>query len=52
MDTIREKQILENYWESGNAPWKTWEEPNASISHGPRGVHRNGLSTNVVAGRA
>jgi glucose-1-phosphate cytidylyltransferase len=52
MDTIREKQILENLWESGNAPWKTWEEPNASISHGPRGVHRNGFSTNVVAGRA
>ena len=24
MDTIREKNILENMWESGNAPWKVW----------------------------
>lgn len=25
MDTLRERQKLENLWESGNAPWKTWE---------------------------
>lgn len=25
MDTLREKHILENYWASGKAPWKTWE---------------------------
>ena len=24
MDTLREKHILENYWNSGNAPWKLW----------------------------
>jgi glucose-1-phosphate cytidylyltransferase len=24
MDTIREKQLLESLWESGEAPWKTW----------------------------
>lgn len=24
MDTLREKYILENYWQSGNAPWKVW----------------------------
>jgi glucose-1-phosphate cytidylyltransferase len=24
MDTLREKYILENYWNSGNAPWKIW----------------------------
>ncbi len=24
MDTIREKQILEDLWERGAAPWKTW----------------------------
>lgn len=24
MDTLREKQILQNLWETGNAPWKTW----------------------------
>ena len=26
MDTLREKQKLEQLWESGNAPWKAWEE--------------------------
>ena len=25
MDTLREKQLLESLWESGNAPWKTWK---------------------------
>ena len=26
MDTLREKQKLENLWDSGNAPWKIWED--------------------------
>ena len=26
MDTLREKQQLEKYWASGNAPWKMWED--------------------------
>ena len=25
MDTLREKHILENYWSSGDAPWKIWD---------------------------
>jgi glucose-1-phosphate cytidylyltransferase len=25
MDTLRDKQELEQAWESGNAPWKTWK---------------------------
>jgi len=25
MDTLREKYILENYWDSGKAPWKIWD---------------------------
>ncbi len=25
MDTLRDKQILTNLWNSGNPPWKTWE---------------------------
>ena len=25
MDTLREKNILENLWDSGKAPWKVWE---------------------------
>ncbi len=24
MDTMRDKSLLENLWESGKAPWKTW----------------------------
>ena len=24
MDTLREKRVLESYWEGGNAPWKVW----------------------------
>jgi glucose-1-phosphate cytidylyltransferase len=26
MDTIRDKQLLENYWQSGNAKWKIWND--------------------------
>lgn len=26
MDTLREKQLLEELWQSGNAPWKVWDE--------------------------
>jgi len=25
MDTLREKQILQDLWDSGQAPWKSWE---------------------------
>ncbi len=28
MDTLREKQHLEELWNSGKAPWKTWEDDN------------------------
>jgi len=24
MDTMRDKQVLERHWDSGNAPWKVW----------------------------
>lgn len=27
MDTLREKKLLEELWESGTAPWKIWESP-------------------------
>lgn len=26
MDTVREKETLENLWASGKAPWKVWED--------------------------
>jgi len=25
MDTLRDKHLLEQLWESGKAPWKNWE---------------------------
>ena len=25
MDTVRDKKFLQKLWDSGNAPWKTWE---------------------------
>ena len=25
MDTLRDKQLLEDLWQSGNAPWKKWQ---------------------------
>lgn len=25
MDTLRDKNILEEFWQTGNAPWKVWE---------------------------
>jgi glucose-1-phosphate cytidylyltransferase len=24
MDTLRDKNLLEEYWDSGKAPWKVW----------------------------
>ena len=52
MDTIREKRYLEGLWSEGNAPWKTWEEHNARIGDGARGLHRNGLDAAAALGRA
>lgn len=26
MDTQKDREVLENIWESGNAPWKNWED--------------------------
>jgi glucose-1-phosphate cytidylyltransferase len=34
MDTLREKYILEQLWQTGKAPWALWEEDDASINNG------------------
>ena len=26
MDNIREKNMLERYWNNGTAPWKKWDD--------------------------
>jgi glucose-1-phosphate cytidylyltransferase len=31
MDTLKEKQMLEELWASGRAPWKVWERQPASV---------------------
>ena len=27
MDTLRDKNVLEEMWEKGDAPWKVWDRP-------------------------
>lgn len=49
MDTLRDKRRLQTLWDNGNAPWKIWEESNASLSNGSQGLHRNGVSTHAVS---
>ena len=34
MDTLREKHILETFWESGEAPWKVWDDGKPVVSTG------------------
>lgn len=50
MDTLREKIYLESLWQSGNAPWRIWEEQNARTSNGSRRLHRNGVGTPSTVG--
>jgi glucose-1-phosphate cytidylyltransferase len=39
MDTVKEKNILEDLWNSGNAPWKIWDpaRKSAPVRQGSRG---------------
>jgi glucose-1-phosphate cytidylyltransferase len=34
MDTLRDKRLLENLWQSGDAPWKVWEKQYAYSRNG------------------
>jgi glucose-1-phosphate cytidylyltransferase len=40
MDTIREKHLLQKLWDSGQAPWKTWELNDESSGYRPPRLHR------------
>ncbi len=40
MDTLREKQLLEQLWQSGEAPWNVWENPGVIHRIGPAEVRR------------
>ena len=36
MDTLREKQLLEELWESGKAPWASWLQERAFLMNGEK----------------
>jgi glucose-1-phosphate cytidylyltransferase len=48
MDTLREKHLLESMWESGKAPWKTWEDIDAHSLDGAQGLHRHANGAALV----
>ncbi len=49
MDTIRDKKRLQKLWDSGNAPWKTWEDdhPSEPVAYQPPKTRQNGTSANL-----
>ncbi len=52
MDTLREKRYLESLWDSEKAPWRVWEERNASNGDGARGLYRDRNGSHAALGRA
>ncbi|MEM7795037.1 MAG: glucose-1-phosphate cytidylyltransferase [Cyanobacteria bacterium P01_C01_bin.118] len=53
MDTLRDKKRLQRLWDSGQAPWKIWEEQtDESISYRTSGLHRNGHDTLTFVSQA
>ncbi len=40
MDTIRDKKLLEQLWDAGDAPWKSVELSDEGPGHRPRRLHR------------
>lgn len=48
MDTLREKKILQDLWDSGNAPWKVWTRGtngHEGNSYGTSRLHRLGADS-------
>lgn len=45
MDTLRDKHLLNDLWESNNAPWQIWENDHARITNWKQGIHRNSNGT-------
>ncbi len=53
MDTMREKQILVELWQSGEAPWKLWKDNvDEGSADGTPGVHWNGTGAETSRARA
>lgn len=51
MDTLREKHILESMWQSGTAPWKTWEDFDEHPGDGSSRIHRHANGAVAAASR-
>ena len=52
MDTLRDKKRLQRLWDSGEAPWKTWEEEQQASIHYDRSMAlKNGHALSVLNGR-
>ncbi|NJO41195.1 MAG: glucose-1-phosphate cytidylyltransferase [Cyanobacteria bacterium CRU_2_1] len=52
MDTLRDKRLLESLWQSDKAPWKIWEEQDASLGNGAQRVHRHRTSAHAAGAGA
>lgn len=53
MDTMREKQVLNELWASGKAPWKIWKDSKReSAFDWEQGVHRNGAGAALAGARS
>jgi glucose-1-phosphate cytidylyltransferase len=51
MDTLRDRKLLEALWQSGNAPWKVWEDEHAGTSDRSQGLHWDRDGAGVASGR-
>lgn len=43
MDTLRDKRLLQELWESGDPPWRVWDPKYENTGDGKSGVHRDGV---------
>ena len=52
MDTLRDRKLLEDLWQSGNVPWRTWDKGATASppTHGNYGHSGNGHSGNGHSG--
>lgn len=53
MDTMREKRILSDLWNTGKPPWRIWkDDENESSVDGASGLHRHGTDSAFAWTRA
>lgn len=52
MDTLRDKRMLEELWDRGNAPWAFKGEKHARTGNGTSGLHRDGAGADAAGRKA